>query len=370
MVEYSQRERAWLWLNSVVGTNVSLAEKLVYDNGGIIALYEAAKAKAPIRAEGKKSEQILAALYSRSGEAEVEAFIEGLNRGGFYAVTRDSADYPLLLREIFDPPTVLFVKGKLKADHKLPIAVIGSRKCTDYGKEMADFFGFELAENGACVISGMALGCDSIAAKAALRSKNDYPTVAVLGSGIDVVYPPSNGKLYDMIAERGAVISEYRPGASPTRESFPQRNRLISGLAKGVLVIEAAQKSGTSITVGFAHDQGRDVFAVPGRLTDRSSAGTNEMIKLGAAKAVFGVEDVIYEYGIFLVDPPSPVSRIDTSGMNDLQKRICESLLKGEKTADALCMELALSAADVNMCLTELELSGIIKQLPNGAYGL
>ena len=370
MRDYSQKERAWLWLNSVVGTNVSLADKLVYDNGGVLELYASARSGSAIKVPEKQGENLIASLRSRSGERELESIIEGLDRGGFYAVTRDSEDYPLLLREIFDPPTVLFVKGKLRPDIKLPIAVIGSRKCTDYGKDMADFFGYELAENGACVVSGMALGCDSIAARAALRTKSGYPTVAVLGSGIDVVYPSANRRLYDEIAERGAVISENRLGASPTRESFPQRNRLISGLSKGVLVIEAAQKSGTSITVGFAHDQGRDVFAVPGRLTDRSSAGTNEMIKSGAAKAVFGVDDVIYEYGIFLVDPPSPVKEISTAELSGAEKRVVEALSSGEKTADMLCGLLGISAAEVNTCLTELELSGIIKQLPNGNYGI
>jgi DNA processing protein len=366
----SQKDRAWLWLNSVVGANVSLADKLVCSNGGILELYSAAKNGKAIKVPEKQGEKLISALRTKACERDVDAIIEGLDRGGFTAVTRDSSDYPLLLREIFDPPTVLFVKGSLRPDLKLPIAVIGSRKCTDYGREMADFFGFELAENGACVISGMALGCDSVAAKAALRSNKEYPTVAVLGSGIDVIYPSSNAKLYSEIAERGAVISEYRPGVSPTRESFPQRNRLISGLSKGVLVIEAAKKSGTSITVGFAHDQGRDVFAVPGRLTDISSAGTNELIKSGAAKAVFGVDDVIYEYGVFLADPPMPGKRFDGTGLSPEQKRICEALLKGEKTVDILCEITGLSVQNVNTCLTELELSGIIKQLPNGNYGI
>lgn len=368
---YSENELAWLWLNTVFGANVALTDKTVNLNGGLMRLYEKARRGSPVSFPENVNERQKAEFQKRSQPEELRAFLDALQRGGFYAVTRDSENYPRLLREIFDPPTVLYVKGDLQKDITLPIAVIGSRKCSDYGRETAMHFGFELAEHGAVVVSGMALGCDASAALGALKSKkNEHPTLAVLGSGIDIVYPQSNCRLYDMIAERGAVISEYRPGYRPTRESFPQRNRIISGLSRGILVVEAAAKSGTSITVDFAHEQGRDVFAVPGRITDPLSAGTNGLIKRGEAKAVFGVDDVLYEFGIFLADPPSPVHIADTSALSQTGQKLYALLQKGERTVDELCEATGLEASEINICLTEMELSGIIRQLPNGVYSV
>lgn len=369
--EYSEKERAWLWLNIALGTRVAAADYLIYCNDGLIPLFEKARNREPIRFPDTFKESQRAVLYDSASDGSVDRLTEKLGSIGAYAVTRDSANYPWLLREIFDPPTVLYVKGNLPADIKLPIAVIGSRKASDYGKAMAEHFGRELAENGACVVSGLALGCDAIAARGALKAiKNDLPTVAVLGCGIDVVYPYENRKLYAEIAERGALISEYKPGREPSRESFPQRNRLISGFSRGVLVIEAGKKSGTRITVDFAHEQGRDVFAVPSRLTDISGIGTNGLIKSGGAKPVFGVDDILYEYGMFVSEPASVVLAPDTTGLSYEQKTIVDILTLGEKTVDELCEYTHLGAAEINMYLTEMELSGLIKQLPNGQYSV
>ena len=166
------------------------------------------------------------------------------------------------------------------------------------------------------------------------------------------------------------MISEYKPGRQPTKESFPQRNRIISGLSKGILVIEAGAKSGTSITVGFAHDQGRDVFAIPGRITDLTSVGTNGLIKNGAAKAVFGVDDILYEYGRFLQTEDSPVHTAENSGLSPEQNRILDLLRMGEKNIDEICEITGYSVSAVNIHLTEMELSGIIRQLPNGLYSV
>ncbi|MBO4848437.1 MAG: DNA-processing protein DprA [Clostridia bacterium] len=366
---YTEKERAWLWLNSVFGSNVASADQLIYMNDGLMALFEDALAGRTLRCPDQLKERQRNALIKNRANYEIDAMISDMEDAGVYAVTRDSEDYPKLLREIYDPPTVLFVKGRLRSDVKYPIAVIGSRKCSDYGREMAEFFGRELAQEGACVISGMADGCDSIAAKGALSVKDcDYPTAAVLGTAINDVYPSSNTRLYDEIAARGAVISEYRPFSKPQRGSFPQRNRIISGLSKGVLVIEAGLRSGTSITVGFAHDQGRDVFAVPGRLNDLMSVGTNGLIKSGAAKAVFGVDDIMYEYGVFTGYRHAPVKVADLSALSPEQRRVCEALINGEKTADELCELLGMKISALNTYLTEMELSGIIKQLPNGYY--
>ena len=369
MMEYGTGDRAWIWLNSAVGVNVRVAEELVFMNDGLIPLFEAARGGRPLRlpdVEGLEER-----MRKRAQDRHIDGIIAGLDAKGIRAVTRESAEYPKLLREIFDPPTVLFVKGRLNGEMKLPIAVIGSRKCSDYGRRMAELFGRELAKNGSTVVSGMAAGCDGFAAWGALSVREaEHPTVAVLGTGVDVIYPSSNARLYDAIAERGAVISEYPPGSRASRESFPRRNRLISGMSKGLLVIEAGLKSGTSITAGCAHEQGRDVFAVPGRLTDISSEGTNRMIKDGEAKPVFGVDDILSEYGTFSLRAEKTERREDKEALTLIQKRIFDELSLGEKTADELCERLKMDASEINIYLTEMELSGIINKLAGGVYSV
>ena len=369
--EYDNRERAWIWLSSALGTRVRLTEEFIYLNDGLLPLFDAALSGGPLRFPESMKQAQRTALIRKRAESEIDAAIERALKAGAHIVTRDSEDYPYLLREIYDPPTVLFVKGRLRGDVKLPIAVIGSRKCSDYGREVSEHFGRELAGAGVCVVSGMAAGCDSAAAWGALSVKEaEYPTIAVLGSGVDIVYPPGNERLYGAIAERGAVISELEPGKKPSRESFPQRNRIISGISKGVLVTEAGEKSGTSITVGFAHDQGRDVFAVPGRITDVMCRGSNRLIKDGEAKAVFGIDDILYEYGAFVLRDEPKETGADRIELPAEQRKLYDELVLGEKTADELCEKLGLEISGVNIYLTEMELSGIIKRLPSGKYSV
>ena len=368
---YELSERAWIWLSGALGLNIKLAEELIYLNDGLLPLFDSVMTNGAARYPDKIKEHIKEALVRLADDGYIDKTIETYSENGVRIVTRASKDYPALLREIPDPPLMLFVKGRLKADPRLPIAVIGARKCSDYGRDMAGLFGRRLARNGACVVSGMAVGCDSAAAWGALEAGgNDYPTVAVLGSGIDVVYPKSNDKLYDEITERGAVVSEYGLGTVPKKELFPRRNRIISGMSKGVLVIEAAEKSGTSITADCAYDQGRDVFAVPGRLTDFCCRGSNAMIKDGTAKPVFDVDDILSEYGWALMRKEPPIGRNDGKGLPREQKRILDELALGEKTPDRLCEILGMDISEINIYLTEMELSGIINKLSNGEYSL
>ena len=369
--EYNEKERAWLWLSRVIGPNVKLASALL----GTLEPWELRRgvlAGEPIKKLRNLKEENAQLLKTSAEEASVQRYVDWLNRHGIRAVTKDSADYPELLKNIYDPPMVLYAVGRLRADTELPIAVIGSRKCSDYGISMAEFFGREIAAYGGCVISGLALGCDSAAARGALEAEgNDCPTVAVLGSGVNVIYPRQNKKLYCEIAERGAVVSEMLPNQPPNKLSFPMRNRIISGLSRGVLVVEAGEKSGTSITAASALEQGRDVFAVPGRITDRMSSGTNGMIQRGEAKAVFDVGDILSEYGILLDEKAaSPVKNIEVSGLPEEQAKIVELLSSGEKNVDELCILTGLDVAELNMHLTEMELSGIIKQLSLKVYSI
>jgi DNA protecting protein DprA len=216
-----------------------------------------------------------------SGQEHVKCLFEALERRGMHFVAMGQPEYPARLTKIPDPPLGLYYSGKLPSDKSLSVAIIGSRECSEYGRHVAETLGRFLGERGAPVISGMARGVDGISQQAALLAGGE--SYGVLGCGVDVCYPKSNQKLYQTLTQHGGILSEYPPGTPPLAANFPVRNRIVSGLANAVVVVEAALKSGTSITVSLALDQGRDVYVVPGRVTDRLSDGCNQLIKQGAA---------------------------------------------------------------------------------------
>ncbi len=213
---------------------------------------------------------------------------------GIGVVCAADADFPDRLRRIFDPPQVLYYRGRLPQDELL-IGIVGARRASAYGRNAAKALAAGVVAGGAGVVSGAARGIDSAAHEGALEA-GGY-TVAVLGCGVDVVYPPENGKLLARIAEQGAIVSEYWPGGEPLPHHFPVRNRIISGLSHGVTVVEAAEKSGSLITADWALEQGRDVFAVPGSIFSATSAGANRLLKQGA-KPVTTAADILEEYGL------------------------------------------------------------------------
>ena len=209
----------------------------------------------------------------------------------FKKITIKNASYPQLLKEIYDPPKQLYISGELKAKEKYPLAVVGTRKVSDYGKRATPYFVKTLAKTGLTIISGLALGVDGLAHQATLDVHGR--TIAVLGSGLNNIYPSAHKKLAeDIIKSGGAVISEYSPDKQPSKTTFPARNRIIAGLCLGILVIEAPEKSGALITARFALEQGREVFAVPGSIYSKNSIGTNQLIKMGA-RPVTKPEDIL-----------------------------------------------------------------------------
>jgi len=356
-----------LWLAMVAGQNPNRYYDLLRNYGGAREIYElAAGKKLNLGANDKRAE---ARIAERANERYMEKCMAYLHKKGIDAVLTEDGNYPALLREIYFPPPVLFVKGRLPEEIPLPIAVIGTRKNTSYGEQAADMICKDLAKSGACIVSGMAYGIDSIASKAALDTESEFPTIAVLGSGVDVVYPKDNGRLYEKIVERGAVISEFLRGTRPSKGTFPRRNRIISGISKGVVVIEAGAKSGTFITVDHALEQGRDVFAVPGRITDASSAGTNALIREGMAKAVFSAGDILEEYGVDM-GRAERSQKVDESALTPDQSVIFTLLKSGEKSIDELCELTGMEMGRLNSSLTWMELSGIIKQSPGRVFGL
>jgi len=298
--------------------------------------------------------------FSRTREKlNIKEYDEQLLSKGIEYTTIEDVHYPQLLKQIHDPPFILFYKGLLKK-HTLNIAIVGSRVCSNYGKEVTKYLSSKLAEKGINVVSGMARGIDSHAHLGAL-AVGGY-TTAVLGSGIDVIYPPENMGMFNKIIQNGLVISEFSPGMPPEAANFPARNRVISGLSQGVIVIEAAIRSGSLITVDFALEQGRDVFAVPGNITSKNSKGTNNLIKQGAT-IITDVDSVLEEYeDRWNMDGESPQysRKIALSSKEEL---ILELIDDNPMEIELLCVKADLKPDELNSVLTLLEVKGLINQV-------
>lgn len=367
--EITAETAARLWLNYGTEYNSSLFRKLNERYGSPAETRAAFESGA----EGFATlpERVRARLTEARQPGFLERFVEQMDKKRICFTYPGEERFPRLLAEISNPPSVLYYRGTIDPDPDLAIAVVGSRHPTKYGVEVAKAFGYALASAGALVVSGLAEGIDACAARGALDAQHAIcPTIAVLGCGVDVVYPKSNERLYDEIVERGAVVSEFLPGRLVERYHFPIRNRIMSGLAHGTLVVEAAERSGTSITAGFAHDQGRDVFAVPGRIGDEKSAGPNGMIAHGEAKPVFSPEDILSEFS-FLHAPAQTrpdANVVLLSALEPDQRAICRLLKNSEMSFDELCDSLALPIGTMNARLTELQFSGIIQNLPGRRY--
>lgn len=228
----------------------------------------------------------------------LEQVAERIQNLGVQVLTWDDETYPRHLKEIDQPPPVLYVRGNLKAEDEWAVAMVGTRKVTAYGRQVAEEVATALAHNGVTIVSGLARGVDSIAHQAALNAGGR--TLAVLGNGVDLIYPPENCKLADQIMQQGALVSDYALGTQPDGQNFPPRNRIISGLSLAVIIVEAGDTSGALITAGFAAEQGRDVFAVPGNINAPQSRGTNRLIRDGA-QPLLSPQDVLEALNLTMV---------------------------------------------------------------------
>lgn len=291
-------------------------------------------------------------------------------------LTPADPDYPYLLRHIYDPPAAIYVRGELRAEDQATVAIVGTRRPTDYGIWAAQTLASDLAEAGLTIVSGLAVGIDGTAHEAALGSGGR--TLAVLGSGVDRLYPREHRKLVQRICRSGAVLSEFALGTPPERGHFPARNRLISGLSLGVLVIEAGHKSGALITAGLAGEQGRDVMAVPGDIRRWASAGPNQLIQDGA-RPVMRAEDVLHELERHWIGwKPSSRNATGQQGLSvsdaafsdatPTEQRLLLILHQGPLSSDDLARTAGLLAENVQAGLLRLELQGRIRRLPGGAF--
>lgn len=280
---------------------------------------------------------------------------EEQEKQGINFVSYGKEKYPERLRHIFHPPYGLYYRGSLPNQRKKSVAIIGARNCSEYGRKVAEKIGYAIASSGIEVISGMALGIDGSAQYGALQAQGR--TYGILGCGVDICYPHQNRKLYENISEKGGIISEYRPGTSPRPAFFPNRNRIISGLSDVVIVVEARKKSGSLITADFAAEQGKDIYAVPGRIGDRLSEGTNRLIQQGAG-IFLGAGELLFEMNII-------------SDIKEYSIKKTENILENLEKLVYSCVDLTPKSLEELMTTTGLslaELSGILSVLRGKGY--
>lgn len=305
---------------------------------------------------------------------KVEKELETMKYSDIRIIKYTDREYPELLRHIDDSPIILYTKGSFIEDDKYAIAIVGSRRMTEYGRSIAEKMAYELASCGLTIVSGMAVGIDTVSHKGALKAGGR--SIAVLGCGIDRPYPSSNIRLFEVLSSAGCVISEFQLKTPPNKENFPKRNRLISGLSLGVLVIEASASSGSLITANCALEQGKEVFAIPGSIASGSSNGTNALIKKGA-KLVQKVEDILEELapqikglvqksGSFV--PNGEAIKHKNQGItneleiSDEEKAICNVLGSDPRHIDTIARETNVMPSRLLGLLLNLEIKGIVKQ--------
>ncbi len=312
------------------------------------------------RVEGV-GEKVAEDLKKFAWQPLVEKELSLAEKMGVRIISWDNLDYPPSLKEIYDPPPVLYVLGKILPQDQKAIAVVGSRNPTTYGKGAAERIASGLSRAGLTVISGLARGVDSCAHRGALQAGGR--TIGVLGCGLNIIYPPENKELYKQVAGHGAVITEFPFNTPPDKDHFPIRNRLISGLALGVVVVEATLRSGSLITARFALEQGREVFAVPGNIDSPRSEGTNRLIKEGA-KLVLRAEDILEEF-LALQDVSPPAAPPREPDLTVEEKKIYSLLGRSQPLhIDQISAQSELASSKALAILLSLELAGHVKQLP------
>ncbi|RLC32161.1 MAG: DNA-protecting protein DprA [Deltaproteobacteria bacterium] len=353
---------AWLGLYLVPGLGNSAFRRLLEKFGGPEAVFRAGFSElvtvAGVREETAR--KIVKKQFSSDPEKEIRKVEECNAR----IVTFRDSRYPPLLKEIHSPPVILYVKGKDIPKSRIFIAIVGSRNATHYGLKTAENIAFGLAARGIGVVSGMAKGIDSAAHKGCLRGKGF--TVTVIGTGIDLVYPPENRKLSEEISAKGTMVSEFPTGSPPEPKNFPIRNRLISGLSRGVVVVEATKKSGSLITASMALEQGRDVFAVPGSVDSFKSRGPHLLIKQGAS-LVENADDILEELGLgyrnFQQNHLFPQEGGQEPELSDTERKLFEIVGDYPVHIDEIVRRSELDTSEVSSALMSLELKGLIRQL-------
>ena len=300
--------------------------------------------------------------HHKDGEAFADEQLKRLNKSGGRIITQWDDEYPTILKKIYDPPAFLYMLGKFDPADALSIAIVGTRHPTPYGQQIAEQFGKEFAKLGIPTVSGLARGVDTFVHTSTLKASGR--TIAVIGSGLDVPYPPENKKLLDKISAKGAVISEFPMGTKPDAPNFPRRNRIISGLTLGTVVIESAEDGGAMITATTALDQGREVFAVPGNITEKRSRGAHKLIKEGRAKLVSNIDDILEELQFDTGIKKRGKVQEQKPDLTLFEQKIYEVISSEPTHIDSIAETAKISPTDALVNLLSLEFKGLVRQLP------
>ncbi len=377
----------WIWLALAFPAGSPKPCRLAETLGGAKAVFEADKKT--LEEAGATTVHDLEALRPHD-LAPAQRIVAHCMARGYQICTFADADYPALLREIHAPPAVLYVNGRLPEADALGIAMVGTRRATGYGLAAAERLSVGLAREGAAVVSGLAAGIDTASHRGAI--KGGGKTYAVLGCGLDTVYPASNRGLYRSVSQNGGVLSEFPPAEKPDRHHFPIRNRIIAGLSAGTVVVEAGRRSGALITAGQALEMGRDVFAVPGSIFSPLSEGANGLLKDGA-KPICGVEDILEEYPAFFshtipekeaaqtgpflkedpppeIPPAAPGPAVLAKGLDETQRAVLACLDSAPRHVDEVAVRANLPPARVLSVLTMLEIEGLVRSEPGSRFHL
>jgi len=309
--------------------------------------------------------RVVRTITSTRPRLSLEAEMEKLERYGVEVFTYHDSGYPSRLKEIYDYPPILYVRGSLLPEDEWCLAVVGTRRATAYGKQVTEEIVTDLARSKITIVSGLARGIDTVAHQSALEA--DGRTIAVFGCGLDMVYPGENAALARRIREQGALVSEYPPGTKPRAENFPRRNRIMSGLSLGVLVTEAGKTSGAMITARLALEQNREVFAIPGSILSPSSSGANHLIQEGA-KMVNDYTDILEELNLTVVAHQAEIKEIIPA--SDTEARLLKQLGSEPTHIDEVCQASNLSISQVSGTLAMMELKGLVRQVGAMSYVL
>ena len=350
----------WLGFNLVKGIGAVRLRALKEYFGDLEKAWEATS---PQLRETGLSTRIVENIIKIRSSVNLENYYNDIQSKGITAVISDEDNYPNRLKEIDQPPPVLYIRGEILDDDFWAVAIVGTRRVTAYGRQVTDELASYLAQNGITIISGMARGVDAIAHQSALRAGGR--TIAVLGSGVDRIYPPEHRNLSDQIINQGAMLSDYAPGTPPDSSNFPPRNRIISGLSMAVVVVEAAETSGALITANFAGDQGRDVFAIPGNIYAPQSKGTNRLIQQGAHPLISG-RDLLDNLNLSRVNEQRIIRReipTDTTESN-----VLNVLGREPKHVDEIRSQTGLPIESVSAALVMMGLKGMVQQVGGMNY--
>ena len=362
MSDMNVKDRAYFWLQLADNASVGKKRRLIEYVGGIESLYNGFPdhAKEVIDTLGESG---FAKLSIARDDNYIDKKIEELRKAGVAIVSEESENYPPLLRDISDAPIAIFAKGNLNALKSTDtLGVVGSRTPSRYGKSVTENFVREIVHADITIVSGLARGIDTVAHRSAIGE--DKVTVAVVANGLDRCYPPENHSLMDSICSNGAVISEYPLGAIPYPHRFPERNRIISGMSRGILITEAGRKSGSLITLRYAVEENRNVYIVPGNVDSPKSAGSNEALRELQGAMVTEPNHILADYGVKERDARVPQMKLDV-----LEEKIVEFVKGEDRHFDEIIEFSGIGVSSLVALLSKLELLGLIKKLSGNYYG-